>query len=738
MIDADTARSRPGRRPRVKMLVTVGVAAAVLLGIAPTVPAIALEGAAATGSTYDFVAKVSVGSGSDARACTGALVAPQWIITAADCFASDGAVTLGAPATSTIVTLGRADLTETDGHVAPVVHVAPYPGRGVVLAKLATPATGITPVPLGTTAPATGDQLTAVGFGRTATEWVPNKLHLGTFGVTATDTTTLTISGSSGSAAICRGDAGGPALRTTSSGVELVALNQRSWQGGCLGATETRREAVESRLDDLASWIRQTVADVAIFGTLADGRLTYSAIDAASGDRLTTVTSTASLGFVPKAMATLNATTLLVTDPAGVLHRVDLTGTNPALTFATPVKLATGWTHDSLAYDGDGSLFGIAAGTLRRYTVTSAKPAGGNIIANTMIGAGFTLKTLTATGPDWIIGTTDAGVLRAYNIDAAGQWTGYSLSTSGWGGFTQLVSPGKGLYYARTAGGGLSRYTDAAPFDGKGTDITSHSSDPVDVSGWNQSLLSALPMRAFPQNAADLAVFGSDAGNHLTYTTATTAGQPIATVTSAAALSFTPKAIATLNFDTVLVTSTTGVLYRVDVTSTVPTLTFAAPVQLGTGWTHDLLTYDGAGSLYGIAAGTLRRYTVTSAKPAAGNITANTLIDTGFALKTLTATGPDWILGSTSTGLLRSYHIDSAGAWTGYTLAASGWAGYTQLVSPGSGLYYARAQDGVISHFRDTNPYDGKGTDISATASTPETPTPKWASKLISAVPFSA
>lgn len=121
-----------------------------------------------------------------------------------------------------------------------------------------------------------------------------------------------------------------------------------------------------------------------------------------------------------------------------------------------------------------------------------------------------------------------------------------------------------------------------------------------------------------------------------------------------------------------------------------PTLTFAGPVQLGTGWTHDLLTYDGAGSLFGIAAGTLRRYTLTSAKPAAGNITANTVIGTGFTLKTLTATGLGWILGTTNTGLLRSYQIDSAGAWTGYTLVSSGWGGYTQLVSPGNGLYYAR------------------------------------------------
>ncbi|BCY13429.1 tachylectin-related carbohydrate-binding protein [Actinoplanes sp. L3-i22] len=699
-------------------------------------PAFAVGGAEATGTTYDFVAKVSVGSGAGARGCSGALVAPQWIVTAADCFASDGKVAAGVPAVATTATVGRADLTETDGLVAPVVYLVPNLDRGVVLAKLATPATGITPVVVGASAPSTGDELTVAGFGRTATEWVPKKLHTGTFGVTAADDTALTIAGSSESSVICKGDAGGPALRSTSSGLELVALNQRTWQGGCLGETETRREAVEIRVDNLAGWIKQTtVADVSIFGTLADGHLTYSAIVSSSGDRLTTVTSTATLGFTPKALATLNANTLLATDTAGVLYRVDVTGVNPALTFNAPVKVGTGWTHDLLAYDGDGSLFGIAANTLRRYTVTSAKPEASNIINNTVIGSGFALKTLTATGPDWILGTTDAGVLRSYYIDPVGKWTGYSLVTTGWAGPTHLVSPGNGIYYARNGSGRLDWYTDGAPFDGKGTDIASHSSDPVDASGWNQTLLSAAPLRAFPQNAADVSVFGVDDTNHLTYTATDAFGAPIAAVTSAATLPFEAKAIATLNYDTVLVTATTGRLFRIDVTTTLPVLTFAAPVDLAGGWTHDMLAYDGAGSLFGIASGTLRRYTITSTKPVAANITANTSIGTGFTLKAFTTTGRGWILGNTSDGRLVSYNIDDAGKWTGYTLATSGWDIYTRLASPGNGMYYGVTAEGTVGYFRDAAPYDGKGTDIEGTASTPEAPR-KWSSKLVSAVPF--
>jgi hypothetical protein len=195
-------------------------------------------------------------------------------------------------------------------------------------------------------------------------------------------------------------------------------------------------------------------------------------------------------------MATLDFDTLLVTSTAGRLHRVDVLTTTPSLTFAPPTNLAGGWTHDLLAYDGHGSLYGIAAGILHRYELGKAKPAAADITGHIVIGDGFSLKTLTATGPDWILGTTSTGLLRSYQIDAAGGWVGASLATTGWGAYTHLVSPGNGLYYARTSTGGVLRFLDAAPFDGKGTDIQAFTSDPVDTAGWAQKLLSAQPFTA--------------------------------------------------------------------------------------------------------------------------------------------------------------------------------------------------------------------------------------------------
>jgi hypothetical protein len=64
------------------------------------------------------------------------------------------------------------------------------------------------------------------------------------------------------------------------------------------------------------------------------------------------------------------------------------------------------------------------------------------------------------------------------------------LAPSGWSAVDSLSSPGGGLYYGRT-NGGLYWYTDADPFDGDGGDLTYHTSDPVDASGWTQTMLSA-------------------------------------------------------------------------------------------------------------------------------------------------------------------------------------------------------------------------------------------------------
>ncbi|MEU2428551.1 hypothetical protein ABZ611_03365 [Streptomyces sp. NPDC007861] len=230
--------------------------------------------------------------------------------------------------------------------------------------------------------------------------------------------------------------------------------------------------------------------DVSIYGTLADGRLTYTAIAPNTGDRVKTLIGP-DLGFEPKAMATLNFNTILVTSTAGALYRVDVQTNNNALALAGITKIwDSGWTFDKLTYDGAGRLYGTVAGELHRYNVTEDKPSGpAHIGQHQVIDSGFVLKTLAAAGKDRLIASTADGRLLGYKINGVADWESTQLKSDGWSAVDSLVSPGGGLYYGRT-NGGMYWYHDATPYDNDGSDIAYHPSDPVDASGWTQTLLS--------------------------------------------------------------------------------------------------------------------------------------------------------------------------------------------------------------------------------------------------------
>jgi hypothetical protein len=237
--------------------------------------------------------------------------------------------------------------------------------------------------------------------------------------------------------------------------------------------------------------------------------------------------------------------------------------------------------------------------------------------------------------------------------------------------------------------------------------------------------------------AGSVSIYGVLDDGRLTYSQLNPATGDLAKVLVGPDLGFEPKAMATLNFNTVLVTSTSGALYRVDVRTNNTSLDLmSAPVRIAdSGWTHDKLTYDGHGHLYGTAAGLLLRYNVTEAKPAGSqHIGVRTEIDTGFVLKTLTATGDDRLGATTEDGRLLDYSITGAGAWKGNVLKPSGWSGFNQLVSPGGGLYYGRLSTGAMYWYKDANPTDGSGSDISYHLDDPVN-TRGWTQKLLSAQP---
>ncbi|MGA5738875.1 trypsin-like serine protease, partial [Streptomyces pseudogriseolus] len=251
-------------RPQFRAALTSGLLATTALACALTAaPAQAATGSQASSDSYTFTARLVIGSGE--RVCSGALVDPQWVISASSCFvdnpASGATPPAGQPTKTVAVTIGRSDLASTTGHVTTVTELVPSPGRDLVMARLATPAPGITPVTLATTPPAAGDTVKAVGFGRTKTEWSPMKAHTGAFTVDSVDTNQLALIGQNGDA-LCAGDTGGPLLRERDGKSELVAVNSKSWQSGCWGIdeAEVRNGAISSRVDDLNVWLQQVRA----------------------------------------------------------------------------------------------------------------------------------------------------------------------------------------------------------------------------------------------------------------------------------------------------------------------------------------------------------------------------------------------------------------------------------------------------------------------------------------------
>ncbi|SHF00633.1 Trypsin [Streptoalloteichus hindustanus] len=230
------------------------VAAALGVGTLVAAPAHAISGGTPVkDGTHQYTAKIEL----PGRACSGALIEAQWVITTKSCVT-------GVQADAGTVTVGRTNLGTNAGQVAKIAGVVPREDRNVALVKLAAPVSGITPVKISKAAPRNGEALRVAGFGRTATEWVPNQLNTASFQVKNVGKTTFEVAGVSGNTSTCKGDAGAPVIREANGTSELVAVDHTSWQNGCLGESQTRQGGTETRVDDLNDWIRQQIPNLSI------------------------------------------------------------------------------------------------------------------------------------------------------------------------------------------------------------------------------------------------------------------------------------------------------------------------------------------------------------------------------------------------------------------------------------------------------------------------------------------
>ena len=230
------------------------MATAVGVLLTPSAAQAVRGGAPAGDGAHPFVAKIDTGGAS----CSGALVHAQWVVTLKSCFHEAGtSVQAGPPPTPTTATIGRTDLGGTTGVRVAVDELSPHPTLDVVLARLAEPVSGIAPVALGGP-PVAGETLRVAGYGRTDSEWVPDRLRTVTATVGTVTGAAFTVA-TTADVSTCLGDGGGPAFRETSGQSVLVGLHSGSRQRGCLAETATDQGGTEIRADVLDGWLRQHV-----------------------------------------------------------------------------------------------------------------------------------------------------------------------------------------------------------------------------------------------------------------------------------------------------------------------------------------------------------------------------------------------------------------------------------------------------------------------------------------------
>jgi hypothetical protein len=444
-------------------------------GLLTAAPAEALSGGTAVPlGTHPFVARITTAT----KACSGALVDPSWVLTSATCLTPTDS---GAPGEATTVTVGDVDLGTGAGRSTKVTKVVRRTDRDVVLAELETAATGVPQIALGA-APQAGDTLQVAGFGRTATEWVPARPRVAPFTVSAVDGATVSVSSADGVDA-CKGDAGGPAFRVVDGRAELVALSSSSWQHGCLDVTETRHGGTETRVDDLAGWIRkQTVptavtcpAGAAIWTARADGSLwRYVHQSPADGAVSWTQSSGAvGSGWTGRMLAGKGGAVWDIhrnngsADPYrdGTLRRWVWTGT----TWTGGAEVGSGWQRfltaeyrNRVAVDQQGRIFMIDdQGVLRVYAWSDTTNWWVNGGGDTLDTGWARFDSITAAGDGVLYARKPTGELFRFQYDfAAARWVQKDKPVGvGWQMFSEIFSPGGDILYGRGS-------TGTSPFDG--------------------------------------------------------------------------------------------------------------------------------------------------------------------------------------------------------------------------------------------------------------------------------
>jgi secreted trypsin-like serine protease len=402
-----------------KLAVTAAIAGLALAGV-PVAQALS-GGSVVPDGSYEFLARITAGE----KACSGALVDPEFVVTAASCLPADPS--------GVRIAVGKVNLATGTGHVTTAAKIVRHTQRDVAVVKLATKSTGITPIALSSTALAQNETLKAAGFGRTATDWVPDRPRVATFTVGALNATDASLTGDKDT---CKGDAGGPAFRDVDGTPQLVAVNRTSWQHGCLLVNETRKGSTGTRVDDLSTWITKQIVPtpvdcepVQVWSVRQNGDLhRYVHHGAANGDLSWSDGAAVGNGWFGRMVAGKG-------DVVWDFHkRVD--GNDP---HADGTLKRWVWNEQGRFWSG-GNVVGSG---WERYLT----PEYGNRV------------TVDSAGRIFII--DDRGDLKYYVWDdSANNWANASgeVVEGGWNRFDSITAAGDGVLYARKPDGDLARF----------------------------------------------------------------------------------------------------------------------------------------------------------------------------------------------------------------------------------------------------------------------------------------